>query len=135
MSIYTKTEDELFSSLKHFDSSDAITEPVGYDPVWNECIRLGGITQGNINKQNGHIQAIQKMLNMHEVGRLGGIATVASGKGAVGDPEQRLQSQKAGGRVQGKRNVDSGHCKRISQEYWAKVRRGEIIRAKRLKKD
>ena len=71
---------------------------------------------------------------MHEVGRLGGIATVASGKGAFGDPEQRLHSQKAGGSVQGKRNADSGHCKRISQEYWAKVRSGENHQSKKIEK-
>ena len=134
MSIYTTQDDDVFSSLKDFDSSNAVTEPAGYDPVWNEFIKLGGQVQGKCNKDSGHIQAIQKLVEHSAAGKKGGLATVSSGKGAFGNPAIRVESQKAGGSTQGKKNVESGHLSKISQEYWAKVRSGEIVRKPRKKK-
>ncbi len=75
----------------------------------------GGKIQGKINAENGHMQKIQKMSNCSEAGKKGGAATMASGKGAFGDPVQRLESAKKGGKVQGKRNSESGHLAKIAQ--------------------
>lgn len=76
---------------------------------------LGGTAQGRINTENGHMRKIQKMANCSEAGKKGGRATVASGKGAFGDPLQRLESCRKGGKVQGKINSQSGHLKKIAQ--------------------
>lgn len=76
---------------------------------------LGGTVQGRINTENGHMRKIQKMANCSEAGKKGGRATVASGKGAFGDPLQRLESCRKGGKVQGKINSQSGHLKKIAQ--------------------
>lgn len=76
---------------------------------------LGGTVQGKINADNGHMRKIQKMANWSEAGKKGGAATIASGKGAFGDPVQRLESCRKGGRAQGKINSESGHLKKLSQ--------------------
>lgn len=47
------------------------------------------------------------------------------------DPLLRTKISSIGGKVQGQRNRDSGHCKKISNEYWNKVKSGEIIRIKK----
>jgi hypothetical protein len=134
MSIYITQDDDVFSTLKDFDPSTAVTEPAGYDPVWNEFIRLGGIVQGGRNRDSGHMTRIQKLSDVRVAGKMGGEATVASGKGSFGDREQRLLAAKVGGSTQGKKNAESGHLSKISQEYWDKVRRGEIVRKPRKKK-
>ena len=74
-----------------------------------------GKRQGKINAENGHMQTIQKLSNPSEAGKKGGAATIASGKGAFGDPVQRLESCSKGGSVQGKINAKSGHLKKIAQ--------------------
>lgn len=77
------------------------------------CSR-GGTIQGKINADNGHMRAIQKMADCSAAGKKGGAATIASGKGAFGDPVERLKSCSKGGTTQGKINAESGHLKRIS---------------------
>ena len=76
---------------------------------------LGGKVQGKINAENGHMRNIQKMSDCSEAGKKGGAATIASGKGAFGNPIERLKSCSKGGKVQGKKNAESGHLKRIAQ--------------------
>jgi hypothetical protein len=75
---------------------------------------LGGKVQGKINAENGHMRKVQKLSNPSEAGKKGGAATIASGKGAFGDPIQRLESCRKGGYAQGKINAQTGHLKRIS---------------------
>ena len=74
-----------------------------------------GKKQGKINAETGHMQRIQKMADCSAAGKKGGAATIASGKGAFGNPIERLKSCSKGGKVQGKKNADSGHLKRIAQ--------------------
>lgn len=76
---------------------------------------LGGTIQGKRNAENGHMRTIQKLSNTSEAGKKGGKATMLSGKGAFGDPIQRLESCRKGGSVQGKINSKSGHLKKIAQ--------------------
>lgn len=135
MYTYTPNEDPTFDSLK---TSPKVVIPntsdVEYDPTFIECCRMGGRVQGARNADSGHMVEIQKLSDVVENGRLGGIATMLSGKGSFADPEERREVCKLGGRVQGSRNADSGHLKKISQEYWAKVRSGEIVRKPRVAK-
>lgn len=74
-----------------------------------------GKLQGKKNADSGHIQRIQKLADSSAAGKKGGAATMTSGKGAFGDPIERLKSCSKGGKVQGKRNAESGHLKRIAQ--------------------
>jgi hypothetical protein len=76
---------------------------------------LGGTVQGKRNAENGHMKRVQKLSNPVEAGKKGGAATIASGKGAFGDPIQRLESCRKGGEAQGKINAESGHLKKIAQ--------------------
>lgn len=76
---------------------------------------LGGTVQGKINAENGHMRKIQKLADWSEAGKKGGKATILSGKGAFGDPAQRLESCRKGGYAQGKINAESGHLKKIAQ--------------------
>jgi hypothetical protein len=90
------------------------------------CSSLGGTVQGKINAENGHMARIQKLGDVVAAGKKGGATTISRGKGAFGDPNERLKSAKKGGLTQGKRNAESGHLKRISQlvnprnlgKYW-----------------
>lgn len=76
---------------------------------------LGGAVQGKINAKNGHMRKIQKLANCSEAGKKGGLATIKSGKGAFGDPIQRLESCRKGGMAQGKINAASGHLAKIAK--------------------
>jgi hypothetical protein len=67
-----------------------------------------------LNAKNGHMKRVQKLSNPVEAGKKGGAATMASGKGAFGDPIQRLESCRKGGKTQGKINAQTGHLKKIS---------------------
>jgi hypothetical protein len=75
----------------------------------------GGKIQGPANAESGHIQQIQKLSDCSAAGKKGGAATMLSGKGAFGNPQERLESCRKGGKVQGKRNAESGHLKKIAQ--------------------
>ena len=85
------------------------------DEVAKIARSLGGIVQGKINAENGHMLNIQKMADCSAAGKKGGAATMSSGKGAFGNPIERLKSCSKGGKVQGKKNAESGHLKRIAQ--------------------
>ena len=76
---------------------------------------LGGTVQGKINAENGHMRKIQKLADCSKAGKKGGRATILSGKGAFGDPIQRIESCRKGGKVQGQINSESGHLKKIAQ--------------------
>ena len=76
---------------------------------------LGGAVQGKINASNGHMTRIQKLGDVVAAGKKGGATTIARGKGAFGDPNERLKSARKGGLTQGKKNAESGHLKRIAQ--------------------
>lgn len=76
---------------------------------------LGGKVQGKINAENGHMQKIQKLSDTSAAGKKGGHATMLSGRGAFGNPQERLESCKKGGKVQGKVNAQTGHLKKIAQ--------------------
>lgn len=76
---------------------------------------LGGTVQGKINAENGHMRKIQKLADCSAAGKKGGRATMISGRGAFGDPIQRLESCRKGGSVQGKINSQSGHLQKIAQ--------------------
>lgn len=80
-----------------------------------EIYSKGGKVQGKINANSGHMLEIRKMANLSEAGKKGGARTIELGKGAFGNPEERLKSASKGGKTQGKRNADSGHLKRIAQ--------------------
>jgi len=85
---------------------------------------LGGAVQGKVNSENGHMKRIQKLADWSAAGKKGGAATMLSGKGAFGNPEERLESCRKGGRVQGKINAESGHLKRIS--HLSKRTKGKV---------
>jgi hypothetical protein len=74
-----------------------------------------GKLQGKRNAESGHIQKIQKLSDPVAAGRKGGSTTISRGKGSFADPEERLKSASKGGKIQGKRNAESGHLKRIAQ--------------------
>lgn len=102
------------------------------DIEWRKNIaRKGGKVQGSRNSNNGHMKRIQK-LGAVLGGKAGGRQTILLGKGAFGDPIQRLKISSMGGKVQGPKNKESGHLKRIANNYWSKVKSGEIERIKRF---
>jgi hypothetical protein len=74
----------------------------------------GGKVQGKRNAESGHIQRIQAAQDHVAIGKRSGAKTIAGGRGAFADPVERLKSASKGGKVQGKRNAESGHLKRIA---------------------
>jgi HNH endonuclease len=80
-----------------------------------EICSSGGKIQGKINADNGHMRTIQKLADCAAAGRKGGAATMAGGKGSFADPTERLKSASKGGKIQGRKNAESGHLKRIAQ--------------------
>jgi len=100
--------------------------------------KLGGIygpIQGKINKENGHMKRISLSRTTEERKRIGKKSSETCRKKQVNsffDPELRIKSAIKGGEIQGKNNAESGHLKNISNNYWKKVKSGEIIRKKRI---
>lgn len=84
------------------------------EDIIHETSKIGGKIQGQRNAESGHIQRIQKLADPVSAGRKGGSTTIARGKGAFGNTEERLKSASKGGKTQGKRNAESGHLKRIA---------------------
>jgi hypothetical protein len=74
--------------------------------------KLGGLASYEKRKQNGIAHLPFLGVNLSE--------------------EQKLEIASKGGKVQGKINGESGHCKKISQEYWQKVKTGELKRDKKI---
>ena len=102
------------------------------DEAMKICCSLGGKVQGKRNAESGHIQKIQKLSDVTENGRKGGYSTIKTGKGSFANSVQRLETSKLGGKVQGKRNAESGHCKKISNDYWNDVKKGITERQKKI---
>jgi hypothetical protein len=100
-----------------------------------EISRMGGLVSGKMNRESGHIQRISKSISHEDRvknGRKGSETCRKLQKNAFFDPKLRSQICKKGGKVQGKINAQSGHLKRISSDYWKKVKAGEIVRAKKI---
>lgn len=131
---HAQAHKELFEKYgKHEDKVAwlALSGQSKYKEFIAERASLGGKIQGKINAETGHISRIQQLSNKVENGRLGGKATIASRKGAFGDPEHRKEVAKLGGKIQGKINAETGHLKYIANQYWDKVKSGEIKRVKK----
>ncbi len=84
------------------------------DEAMKICASLGGQIQGLRNRDSGHMTNIQKLGSS-----IGGKKSSAICKekkvNAFFDPTLRIEIAKLGGKVQGKRNRESGHLKRIAQ--------------------
>jgi hypothetical protein len=96
-----------------------------------EIASKGGKVQGKINAENGHMKKIQKIGSSLGGKKSSEICRV-KGVNAFFDQKLRLEIASKGGKVQGKINGESGHCKKISQEYWQKVKTGELKRDKKI---
>ena len=76
---------------------------------------LGGKVQGKRNAESGHMAAIQKLADWSKAGKKGAAVCKNKGVNSFFDESLRLKSCSMGGKVQGKRNAESGHLKRIAQ--------------------
>lgn len=76
----------------------------------------GGSIQGQRNAESGHMREIQKLSDCSEAGKKGSEICRIQNKNAFFDPELRAISQSMGGKVQGKRNAESGHMREMSKK-------------------
>ena len=96
------------------------------------CSSLGGRVQGKRNAESGHMKKIQSELDHSSIGKKGANVCREKGVNSFFDLELRKVICEKGGRVQGKRNAESGHCKNIANQYWSDVKSGKIQRPKRI---
>ena len=75
---------------------------------------LGGSVQGKKNAESGHMKNIQK-LGASLGGKRSAEVCKEENKNAFFDPLLRIKIAKLGGSVQGKKNAESGHLKKIAQ--------------------
>ena len=75
---------------------------------------IGGKIQGKRNADSGHMANIQK-IGASLGGKKSSEICRVKLKNAFFDPTLRNEIAKLGGKVQGKRNAESGHLKRIAQ--------------------
>lgn len=90
---------------------------VSNEEQFNNCSK-GGKKQGKINAETGHIQRISKEQPPEvrsAAGKKGAETGRKRGVNAFFDPVLRKEICSIGGKVQGKRNADSGHLARIAQ--------------------
>ena len=100
----------------------ALSGMIGKEEIILERARLGGSIQGKKNAQSGHMRRIQKLSPSSANGKKSVEYHRMRKSGPYFDPKLRLQSSTKGGYTQGKRNVENGHCKKISKVYWSKAR-------------
>jgi len=96
---------------------------------------LGGKIQGKRNAENGHMRRIQQNISPEvrkQICRRAAETCRRLKVNAFFDPKLRFQICSKGGKVSGRNNAQSGHLGRISNEYWRKVKSGEIVRVKRI---
>lgn len=99
-----------------------------------EIGKIGGIKGGETNRISGHMSNLGKSMSLEDrkrAGSKGGNATIKSGKGAFGNPEERREVARLGGKVQGKINGENGHLAELNRKRWEQVRSGERIEKKR----
>jgi hypothetical protein len=99
------------------------------------CSKLGGLKSGKKHKESGHMRKISLERTKEERIRIGKKSADTCRKKQVNsffDPVLRNIACKKGGEVQGKNNAESGHLKQIANDYWNKVKSGEITRKKRI---
>jgi len=100
--------------------------------------RMGGLIQGPINAQTGHMSAIQKLSDCSEAGKMGAEVCRKLNKNSFFNEETHKNSARKGGQVQGKKNAESGHLKEITK--LSKKNKGMIwindgVSNKMIKKD
>jgi hypothetical protein len=84
------------------------------DEAMKICSSLGGKIQGPKNRDSGHMKNIQT-LGAYLGGKKSSEICREKQVNAFFDPKLRNEIAKRGGEVQGKRNAESGHLKRIAQ--------------------
>jgi hypothetical protein len=107
----------------------------GNDAGHSICAKLGGLKSGKMNKENGHMRQLSLSRTTEERIRIGKKSSEICRKKQVNsffDPELRLKAASKGGTIQGKNNAESGHLKKIANDYWNKIKSGEIVRKKRI---
>lgn len=92
----------------------ALSGTIGKEELIRELLRLGGIKTGKINSESGHMRKIQKM-GASKGGKKSSIVCKEKKVNAFFDPILKNEICKIGGKIQGKKNVESGHLKRIAQ--------------------
>lgn len=101
--------------------------------IIHQLCKLGGTIGGNKNRESGHMSNLGKSmpldLRLKNI-QIGVEKSRELKLGCFFNNELRLKSCSLGGKVQGKINSESGHCKRISENYWQGVKEGTIIRIK-----
>lgn len=99
---------------------------------WKIMCSLGGKVQGRKNAESGHMKNIQQNQNHSENGKLGAKVCRTLGVNSFFDPELRQIACSNGGKIGGRKNAESGHCKNISVNYWKEVKSGKKQRSKKF---
>lgn len=95
-------------------------------------VSLGGKVQGKRNAESGHMLRIREMVD--EEKRVAKVKqSLSTNKtGCFLDENLHKKSASLGGKVQGKRNAESGHLNEISKQYWENVKLGKIERKRKI---
>jgi hypothetical protein len=105
---------EMYGKHEDYVAWKCLSGTISKQEIIQELCRLGGIYQGKRNAESGHMSKIQK-----QGASLGGKRSAEvcreEQKNAFFDPSLRTEIAKLGGHAQGKKNVESGHLKRIAQ--------------------
>lgn len=83
------------------------------DEAMKIACSLGGLKQGKVNTENGHIQTIQK-IGASLGGKKSSEVCREKQVNAFFDPNLRNEIAKLGGKAQGKVNAENGHLQRIA---------------------
>lgn len=90
----------------------------GKDPnseFMREISSINGKKQGRINLENGTMTRAREKSNLSEAGKKGSIVCREKQVNAFFDPNLRQEIASKGGKIQGRKNVESGHLARISK--------------------
>lgn len=105
---------EKFGKHDDYVAWKALSGTIGREELVSELCRLGGIKQGKINADSGHMTNIQK-LGSSIGGKKSSQVCKEKQVNAFFDPLLRQDIARKGGQIQGQNNAKSGHLKRIAQ--------------------
>jgi hypothetical protein len=104
----------LYGKHDDYVAWKALSGVIGKEELISELCRLGGLQQGKINSETGHMKNIQK-IGASIGGKRSAEVCREKQTNAFFNPELRLEIAKLGGKAQGKINSESGHLKNISK--------------------
>jgi len=128
---------ETFGKKEDYIAWKALSGSISCEEITRLILSMVGQRQGKINAENGHMSNIGKNMPMEDRLRYSALAVEVMRSEKLGcffNDELRRKSCSLGGKIQGPRNVKSGHLSRIAkiktpkrEQAWKEVQKKSYL--------